>query len=357
MAARSKKPTPEEQLGAPINTSGPTPSAAPQRSAPAGPPAPSVPATSVRATLNPPSAAPAAVPTGSQGRDANGVPYGTRPTTATSTASTGTAFSADDPLGGGSQVGAQLGAPFADPQGNPRYIALRDPTAIGAPFFGIPTDTISEPQFWQNIAQMSPGQIEQVQRQMLNAGYFNDSYYRSKNAQTPLWGRLDNDTRYAVTQWLGEVDANYGKRGAYSLLDEYGTPQSYGAQVAARDPNGASSGRQPGQNPIFYKSDPASIDSLAEQIATTLVGRKATDADKATLRNLVAGWEQQNYASQVAGGRQLDTDPYATPGVTKVDVAARSEQWFRDTHGAEVGGHDVAAQGDALFKIIANGGL
>jgi len=94
-------------------------------------------------------------------------------------------------------------------------------------------------------------------------------------------------------------------------------------------------------------SDPARLRISADALSREVLGRIATDTERAQLVEMIHNWERQE---AVAAGPDGDDE------VTDVDWQARMEETIREQNPGEAGAHDVAMQYDTFRGLLRGPG-
>lgn len=215
-----------------------------------------------------------------------------------------------------------------------------------------------------DLARWTPDELKVMQQRLYAAGYYPTSYYTDpKKHPVPFGVKNDQATRGAFALLISDGLLFHDK-----TLDAILTQNTVNnAQALAQ--LGASShvhqGVVGGGNVYVNQvDDPAQVRTLADAVATSVLGRVLTDADKAKYVKLVQQHEVQTqqvannareqaerkrFGIQAANSRAADAgassgDAYLAPTTitqTAVDPQADLTEGIRKDNAAEAGAHDL----------------
>lgn len=171
---------------------------------------------------------------------------------------------------------------------------------------------------------MNPGDLEQLQQQLYQGGFYPRSYYTS--GQQPAWGDL-NDTA-GFSAWRSVLRSAATSRRPYEdIVDAGGIYKNLASQLAA-------SGGAAGTTGLFHEyavSDPAELRAIVDKAAVDTLGHKLSDKERGALVDAVIasqrtkGQEQATAKSAAmsatAGTGQPQNAPVSGSGQTRADFA------------------------------------
>lgn len=263
-----------------------------------------------------------------------------------------------DPLTGKKLPGARV---------TPGRLSLGDITYSGKP------RTIEG--MLNDLARWTPDELKVLQQRMYAAGYFPTAYYTNPEKHpVPLGVKNDQATRSAFALLLSDGLLFHDK----TLEDILTQNTVNNAQALAQ--LGASAhvhqGVVGGGNVYVNQvDDPASIRTLADAVATSVLGRVVDDKDKAKYVGLVQSHEtkaqatanaareqaeKKRFGIQAANARAADAgagsgDTYIAPTSitqTAVDPRADLEETIRKDHATEAGAHDLGNVYEGFRQMV-----
>ena len=171
---------------------------------------------------------------------------------------------------------------------------------------------------------MTPQQRQESRRQLFVGGFYNSSV----DAEDIAWGTPDESSYGAWTKAVARAALMYQAGQKVTVEDVLGQAAATGVGMN-KDKSGSGS--------RVVVSDPASLALLANDVATKVLGRKASQDEQ---RAIIAA-VQSHQASFSTGGVATQPDPTST-----------AESMLRDQNAAEAGAHDFAGTFDGFLKML-----